>query len=177
MESLSGKSPEIAEGYVAIGQISAAWGVRGELKVTPHTDFPERFAQPGMVYLGPNAQPVRLLSSRPHQDSILIRLEGYPDRTSAEKLAGLWVQIPANEVKPLDEGEHYAFQLMGVRVRTTDGRELGQITEVLFTGANEVFVVQGEAGEVLVPYIGDVIAEDNVAAGEIVVYPIPGLLD
>jgi len=82
------------------------------------------------------------------------------------------------DVTPLQEGEQYVFNLIGVRVRTTDGRDLGAITEVLATGANEVFVVQAEDGsEVLIPYISDVIASEHIELGEIVVHPVPGLLD
>ncbi|HSN73555.1 MAG TPA: ribosome maturation factor RimM, partial [Anaerolineae bacterium] len=127
--------------------------------------------------LGPEARPVRLLSSRPHQGSLLARLEGYPDRTASEALLGLWIQVPQADLLPLGEGEHYVFQLVGLRVRTTDGRDLGVIEEILSTPANEVFVVRGEAGEVLVPYINDVIAEERLDAGEIIVHPVPGLLD
>ncbi len=177
MESFTGRSPDIADGYIAVGHIGSVFGVKGEVRVTLATDFPERFRGLETVYLGPEARPARLLSSRPHQDAMLVRLEGYPDRTAAESLIGLWVQVPQAEVLPLGDGEYYVFQLIGLRVRTTDGRDLGVIDEILNTPANEVFVVQGEAGEVLIPYINDVIAEERLDAGEIIVHPVPGLLD
>lgn len=177
MESFTGQSPEIAAGYIAIGHIAAVFGVKGEVKVTLATDFPERFQGLETVYLGPEARPVRLLGSRPHQGNVLLRLEGYDDRTAAEALQGQWIQVPYADILPLGEGEHYVFQLIGLRVRTTDGRDLGVIDEILSTPANEVFVVRGEAGEVLVPYINDVIAEERLDAGEIIVHPLPGLLD
>ncbi len=177
MESFTGRSSEIAEGYIAIGYIAAVFGVKGEVKVTLATDFPERFQGLTTVYMGPEARPVRLLSSRPHQDFLLVRLEGYADRTAAQALPGLWLQVPEADVLPLSEGEHYVFQLIGLRVRTTDGREVGVIEEILSMPANDVFVVQGPAGEVLVPYINDVIAEERLEDGEIVVHPLPGLLD
>jgi 16S rRNA processing protein RimM len=177
LESFTGQSPDIAEGYIAIGHIAAVFGVKGEVKVTLATDFPERFQGLETVYLGPEARPVRLLSSRPHQGNVLARLEGYNDRDSAQTLQGLWIQVPRADILPLGEGEHYVFQLIGLRVRTTDGRELGVIDEILSTPANEVFVVRGDAGEVLIPYINDVIAEERLDAGEIIVHPVPGLLD
>ena len=178
MQSFTGRSSEIAEGYIAIGHIGSVFGVRGEVKVTLHTDFPERFTELPLVYLGPDARPVRVVSARPHQGAMLVRLEGCSDRTAAEALRGLWLQIPVADVAPLQEGEQYVFNLIGVRVRTTDGRDLGAITEVLATGANDVFVVQAEDGsEVLIPYISDVIASERIELGEIVVHPVPGLLD
>jgi 16S rRNA processing protein RimM len=178
MQSFVGRPSEIPEGYIAIGQITSAFGVRGEVKVTLHTDFPERFLKHPVIYLGPDARPVRVVSARPHQDAMLVRLEGATDRTAAEALRGLWIQIPETDVSPLEEGEQYIFKLIGLRVRTTDGRALGVIAEILSTGANDVFVVQNEAGdEVLIPYISDVIASEQIELGEIVVHPVPGLLD
>ena len=177
MESFTGRSPDIADGFIAIGHIGSVFGIKGEVRVTLATDFPERFQGLETIYLGPEARPVRLLNSRPHQGALLARLEGYPDRTAAEALLGLWIQVPQADLLPLGEGEHYVFQLVGLRVRTTDGRDLGVIEEILSTPANEVFVVRGEAGEVLVPYINDVIAEERLHAGEIIVHPVPGLLD
>ena len=104
-------------------------------------------------------------------------LDGYNDRTTAEALLGQWLQIPESDLLPLGEGEHYVFQLAGLRVRTTDGRDLGVIAEILSTPANDVFVVQGPAGEVLVPYINDIVAEERLDMGEIIIHPMPGLLD
>lgn len=177
MQSFTGRSPDIADGFIAIGHIAAVFGVKGEVKVTLATDFPERFQGLETVYLGPDARPVRMVSSRPHQDNLLVRLEGYNDRDAAQTLQGLWIQVPQADILPLGEGEHYVFQLVGLRVRTTDGRDLGVIEEILSTPANDVFVVRGEAGEVLIPYINDVIAEERLDAGEMIVHPLPGLLD
>lgn len=177
MESFTGRSPDIAQGYIAIGHVAALFGVKGEVKVTLATDFPQRFQGLETVYLGREARPVRLVSSRPHQDFLLVQFDGYTDRTAAEALLGQWVQVPESDLLPLGEGEHYVFQLIGLRVRTTDGREVGVIEEILTTPANDVFVVQGAAGEVLVPYINDVIAEERLDAGEIIIHPMPGLLD
>lgn len=177
MQSFTGRSPDIADGYIAIGHVAALFGVKGEVKVTLATDFPERFQGLETVYLGPEARPVRMLSSRPHQGSLLVRFEGYHDRDTAQTLQGLWIQVPQADILPLGEGEHYVFQLVGLRVLTTDGRDLGVIEEILSTPANEVFVVRGETGEVLVPYINDVIAEERLDAGEIIIHPVPGLLD
>jgi 16S rRNA processing protein RimM len=176
-ESLAGRSPEIADGFVAIGQIGKCWGIRGEVKVTLHTDFPEQFLTLKTVYLGPEAQPARLLSCRLHKGYILMQLADYEDRTAAEALRGVWVQIPRDELVPLEEGEVFAFQLAGMRVLTTDGRLVGVVSEVLFTGANEVLVVTGEQGEVLVPYIEDVIVAEDFETGSIQIEPLPGLLD
>lgn len=178
MQSFVGRPSDIPEGYIAIGQITSVFGVRGEVKVTLHTDYPERFLEHPVIYLGPDVRPVQVMDARPHQGAMLVRFEGATDRSAAEALRGLWIQIPEADVTPLQEGEQYIFRLIGLRVRTTEGRDLGVIAEVLATGANDVFVVQNEAGEeTLIPYISDVIASEQVELGEIVVHPVPGLLD
>jgi 16S rRNA processing protein RimM len=152
--------------------------VRGEVRVTLYTDYPERFLQKPVVYLGPEARPVRVVGARRHQEAMLVSLEGCTDRAAAEALRGQWVQIPEADVAPLEDGEQYIFKLIGLRVRTTDDRDLGEIVEVLSIGSNEVFVVHGDDGsEVLIPYISDVIADERVEQGEIIVHPVPGLLD
>lgn len=177
MQSLTGSSPDIAEGYIAIGQILRPWGVRGEVKVALHTDFPERFLHLTLVFLGPEAQPAPVLSSRLLQGQALLKLEGYDNPEAAEALRGLWVQIPQDQLMPLPEDEHYVFEMIGVRVVSTDGRDLGEITEVLITGANDVLVVRHPGGEILVPYIDDVVVEEDLPARRIVIRPLPGLLD
>lgn len=177
MQSFTGRSPDMADGYIAIGHIGSLFGVKGEVKITPATDFPERFHASQTLYLGPDARPIRLLGSRPHQGALLARFEGYPTREAAQALLGLWVQIPQSDVLPLAEGERYIFQLIGLKVRTTDGRDLGVVDEVLSTPANEILVTHGPLGELLIPYINDVIAEERPDADEIVVHPVPGLLD
>lgn len=177
MESLSGRSPDVAPGYIAIGQIVGAWGVHGDVKVNLHTDFPERFRTTEIVYLGVQARPVRVLKSRLHKGQALLRLEGYKTPEAVEALRDLWVQVPETAVVPLPEGEHYVFEMIGLAVHTTDGRYLGQIVEVLLTGANEVLVVQSDAGEVLIPYLNSIVVEEDVRGGQIVIEAVPGLLD
>lgn len=176
MESFIGQSSDIAAGYIAIGQITSVFGVKGEVKMTLATDFPQRFQGLKTVYLGADARAVELVGSRPHQNAMLLRLAGYTDRDAAQALVGQWVQVPEQDLMPLAEDEHYIFQLIGLRVRTTDGREVGTIDEVMSSPANEIFVVNGPFGEVLVPYINDVIAEERLTDGEIIIHPLPGLL-
>jgi len=177
LQSFTGRSSDIADGYIAIGHIGSLFGIKGEVKITLATDFPERFSTLQTVYLGPEARPAHLLGSRPHQGALLARFEGYSTRETAQALLGLWVQIPQTDVLPLAEGERYIFQLVGLKVRTTDGRDLGVVEEVLSTPANEILVTRGPLGELLIPYINDIIAEERADADEIVVHPLPGLLD
>ena len=163
--------------YIAIGRISGAHGIRGEVKVVVHTDDPERFQHLDCVYLGEGDSPrrVAVLGCRFHRKHVLLSLEGYQDRTSAETLRGEWVRIPLAEALPLGEDEVYEFQVLGSMVETVDGELLGRVTEVIFTGANEVFVVEGASGSLLVPVLKDVVLAVDSSAGTVLVSLPPGL--
>jgi len=88
------------------------------------------------------------------------------------------VEIPVEDAVPLEEGEYYHFQLVGMHVTTEDGETLGDIVDVFTApGANDVYVIHGSRGEILIPAIEDVVIDLNVAAGRVVIRPLPGLLD
>jgi 16S rRNA processing protein RimM len=145
------------------------------------TDFPERLGEHACLYLASPASPdaVRrypVEKLRRHRDTVLLKLGGCDDRNSADELRGLLVQIPIEDAVPLEEGEYYHFQLVGVRVETEDGEWLGQVAEVLQTGANDVYVVRGPRGEILLPAVESVVFELDLDSKRMVVHLLPGLL-
>ncbi len=162
--------------FLVIGKIVAPWGVKGEVKVAIETDFPERFNRLKRVYLGEKAVSCVLEKARLHKGHALLKLGGCDDRNAAEKLRGQLVQIPIEEAMPLGEDEYYVYQIVGLDVWTTEGEHLGRVSEVLFTGANDVYVVQGERGEVLIPAIEDVVLEVDLAGGRLIVELLEGLI-
>jgi 16S rRNA processing protein RimM len=142
------------------------------------TDFPERFDTMQETYLGDEfqAQPRQVLSTRWHKDRVLIQFEGCTDRTTAEELRGLLLEIPIEEATPLPENEYYPHQLVGLDVLTVDGEDLGRVSDVLFTKANEVYVVTGPRGQILLPAIAEVIEKVDLDAGHMVVRLMEGLI-
>jgi 16S rRNA processing protein RimM len=164
--------------FIAIGRVIRPHGVRGELAVEVLTDFPERFDTIETIYLGDQQQADewQVASTRWHKDRILLTLPGCEDRTSAEVLRGLLVQIPIEEAMSLPEDEYYPYQLIGLNVVTTEGEELGRLSEVIFTNANEVYVVVGPRGQMLLPAIADVVDRVDLDTGRMVVKLIDGLL-
>ena len=172
MQTRDGTEPR----YLVIGQIVAPWGVRGEVKVAIETGFPERFGQLKRVYLGEEAASFVLTRSRLHKGHALLKLDGCDDRDAAEKLRGQLVQIPIEEAIPLDEDEYYVYQIVGLDVWTTKGEPLGRVSEVLFTAANDVYIVHGERGEILIPAIEDVVLEVDLAGGRLIVELMEGLI-
>ena len=152
-------------------------GVRGELRAAVLTDHPESLASVKILYVGEGQRPHKVLGVRRHQDAALIRLEGYEDRTAAEVLRGSLLYVAVEDAVPLDEDEYYEFQIEGLAVVTDEGEPLGEVAEVFTApGANDVFVVHGPLGELLIPAIEDVVVELNPDAGRVVVHLLPGLL-
>ncbi len=167
--------------FLVVGRIGRPHGVRGEVEVQVWTDFPERFRPGSRLYVGKpdgsDSRPVAVLAARPHHDRLLVRLDLAADRTAAGALTGLHLLVPATEAMPLEADAYYHHQLVGLAVVLPDGSAVGDVTEVLETGSADVLVVQGPQGEVLLPMIGAVIASVDLAAGRLLITPIPGLLE
>jgi 16S rRNA processing protein RimM len=170
--------PQREPRYLAVGKVTRAHGLRGEIVVAVLTEFPGRFAETELVYLGNEfeAEAYRLESYRWHKHTILLKLAGVADRTQAEQLRGQLVQVPVEEAMPLPEGSFYLYQLLGLQVITTEGETLGPIVNILETGANDVYVVERQGEELLLPAIAEVVQSVDLAKGQMIVKLIDGLL-
>ena len=165
--------------YFAIGSIVAAHGIRGEVKVTPLTDFPERFTQGQRVFVGnePELTETKIAAARPHQGGFLVKLASVPDRNAAELLRGQYLFIPEDEAMPLSEDENYVHDLLGIAVVNEAGEPIGVMKDVLFTAANDVYVIAGPEGEILIPALRTVVLGVNLEERRMVVRLPDGLLD
>jgi 16S rRNA processing protein RimM len=161
--------------FLAIGRVVRPFGIRGELKVELLTEYPEQLGRLRTVYLGPQAEPRTVEGVRLHQDAALFKLVGCDDRTTAEALRGVLVQIAWEDAVPLEEDEYYEHQIVGLTVVEEDGTLLGRVTEIISTGANDVYVVVGPEGELLLPAIESVILEIDLEADQMVVHMLDGL--
>ena len=112
-----------------------------------------------------------------HTGTMLLKLAGCDDRNAAEGLRGMLVQVPVESAVSLEPGEYFQFQIIGIAVETDAGEHLGKVVQVLETGANDVYVIHGPFGEVLLPAVEDVVREVDPAARRMVVHLLPGLLD
>ena len=163
--------------YLAVGRIVRPWGVRGELKVEILTEDPARFERLETVYVGPQFLPYRLERARLHQGAVLLKLVGCDDRNAAEVLRDLLVQVAMEDALPLEEGECWVHQILGLEVWTTENDLLGLVREVLETGANDVYVVRDRGGrQVLIPALKSVVLEVNLDAGRMLVELPEGLV-
>jgi len=177
-KTLSNETPR----YLLLGEILRPHGIRGELRMRVLTDYPERISKRGYIFLGKDPNTDKAIrytveAMRMHHDYGLLKLAGVDDRTAAEAYRELFVMIPLEDAVPLEEGEVYLFQLIGLTVQTSAGEILGKLTEVLETGANDVYFVDSpKYGDVLIPATDDTIVEVNVEAGTITVELPEGLL-
>jgi 16S rRNA processing protein RimM len=163
------------EDWLRLGVLTAPWGTRGEVKARLDVE-PAYLARIARVYLGPEHRPIDLLGVFRRGRAYTLQLRGIETMTAAERLRDVDVVIPRAEAPPLAEGEFFVTDVVGLRAVTTTGRALGTVAEVLSTGANDVYVVRGDAGELLIPAIRDVVTSIDPAAGLLQVEPIPGLL-
>lgn len=161
--------------FLAVGRVLRPHGVRGEVRVEIHTDFPERFALYKTLYLGPTHIPYALESHRFHQGRVLLKFRGIDDRNMAEGLRTQWVSIAAQDAAPLKQGEMYLHQMLHLQVVTAEGEALGQVSEIIETGANPVYVVRGQAGDILIPDTEEVILHVDLETRTVTVRLIEGL--
>ena len=157
-----------------MGRVLRAWGIRGDLKIAPFTDQPEDLRQYRSVVVGPQRKHYDVKSFRPYQGNWLLHLAGVESRDEAERLHGQEILIETAQ-RPRREGEFFAREVIGLKVRTMTGEELGEVVEILVTGANDVYVVKGARGEILLPARVEVIKSIDVEAGVMMVELLPGM--
>jgi 16S rRNA processing protein RimM len=172
------RASDASEDWAAIGTIAGAFGLHGDLKVQPLTDFPERFEHTSTVYVGTARAARRVTSARLHGRLVILHLEGIETATDAAKLRGQQLAIPAGELVALPRDSYYLHDLIGLRVLHVDGTPLGAVADVITGGGNDLFVVRTpQGGEVLLPAVKEFVRSVDLADGVIRIAPIPGLFD
>lgn len=158
---------------LVVGTLGAPHGIEGELRLHLTTDDPDHLQTVRRVYLDGETRARRVVDLRLHGDGALIRFHGVETPEAADALKGRIVRIAGSDARPLAPGEHFLYQLIGLRVEDETGTELGVVTDLLETGANDVVVITPSAGgpELLLPNIPDVIVEINPAQGRMVARP------
>lgn len=180
------------DAFLLVARVLRAHGTQGELACEIITEFPQRFGRTKRVFLAPPRGPTRLeplagVQPKPYTvdrarlaqhrgfPEVILKLEGIADRDASEEYRGWLVQVPESESWRLPRGRFYWHQIIGLRVVTVEGEEIGKVSDILETGANDVYVVKGSGGERLLPAIKQVIVEIAPERGEMVVSLIPGL--
>lgn len=160
--------------FLIVGHVLATWGTRGEAKVRVLTEFPERFEPGEAVFV--DGRRFEIESSRRHKQYLLVKLASIDSVEDAEKLRGRDLTIPRSLVRPLPPDQYYVFQIIGLDVVTLDGETKGHIVDIMTTAGSDVYVVDGERGEILIPAIEDVVKSIDLEKGRVVIDAIDGLL-
>ncbi|MBN2026184.1 MAG: 16S rRNA processing protein RimM [Actinobacteria bacterium] len=163
---------------VVTGRVIKPYGVRGWVKIEVLSLNPLRF-QPGNSFILEGKEGGERLVVEEKQvagDALLVRFRGMENRGQAGEIAGRRLLVKPEEIGEAPEDAFWEHQLMGMEVRTREGKCLGKVMEIMETGANDVLVVQGER-ESLIPMTGEVVKEIDLDGGTILIEPLPGLLE
>ncbi|MEW9697747.1 ribosome maturation factor RimM [Paenibacillus sp. SI8] len=171
----------MSEKLFTIGRIVNTHGIRGELKIVSETDFPERFDKGSELVIvdSQNKQtPVTITSSRLHKNMYIVQFAQFANINDVEKYKGSLLKVEGKYQEALAEGEYYYHEIIGCKVVTDEGQELGIVSEVLTPGANDVWVVSLPKGkQLLLPVIDDVVLDVDVAGKTIRIHLMEGLLE
>lgn len=158
--------------FLSVGKLRRPHGLAGEILMEVMTDFPERMRRGRELLLGETHTPVELEKSRVHPPFLLLKFRGIDTPEEVGKFRNCMVYVRADSLPALPEGQYYHHQLVGLQVVSEDGRLLGELTEVMETGANDVYVVTAEDGkETLLPAIDAVILSIDLAQKTMTVRP------
>ncbi len=168
--------------YLQLGDILRPHGIGGELRVRVLTDYPERIPKLKNVYLGgtptdPKPKPYTITRVRFDRQYALITLDGVDGRDAADMLRGLALMVAIEDAVPLEEGEVYLFQLIGMRVVLEDGKDLGEIIDIAETGGNDNYIVKSaDLGDFAIPAIPQVVLKIDTEKQHIIIRVMEGLL-
>lgn len=165
---------------VSVGEICGVFGTEGYVKVRPLTDFPERFnsMREVLIQRGQKVELFKVESICRHGEWLLFKFAGIDSREGARSLNAGLLKVSEAEVFPLPEGSYYIFQLQGLEVYDEEKGFLGVLTDVIQTGANDVYVVKGKRyGEILIPALIEVVKDINLDERRVQVKLLPGLID
>ncbi len=171
----------LPDDFITIGVVQKPRGLKGELKILPTTDHPERFSQVERLFLvSPEGERLRAFVAgvRYGQGSVFLRLKNYETPESVARFRGWEIRIPRSEALPLQEDEFYIFDLIGLDVWTTGGECIGTVADVQVFAGNQLLCVNSpEKKEYLIPFVREFVKEVLLQEGRIVIEPIEGLLD
>lgn len=168
------------DNLLRVGVISSTHGIRGEVKVFPTTDDPNRFMNLKKVILDTGKEQIEMeiTGVRFFKQMVIVKFKGYDNINDIEKYKGKDLLITRENAVKLEEGEYFIFDLIGCAVVTDEGEDFGTLVEVLQTGANDVYVVKTKEGkEVLLPNIEPCILDVNIEEKKITAHIMEGLVD
>ncbi len=167
---------------ITIGRITRHQGNKGEVRVKPLTDYPERFKLLDKVFLQKSDkkdEPVKKVIQKVwfQKNKLILKFKGIDNIGEAIELKNYFIKIDEKDVLPLEEDNYYIYEIIDLQVETKEGKKLGLVKDVLTTGGTDIFVVKNEKNEYLIPASKEIIINISISSQKIIVDPIPGLLD
>lgn len=181
MEELTSELLEDRKKYFIVGEIASTFALKGEVKLYPLTDYPERFTKGLEVFLDTKKDKILKLkveSSRQAGRFVIIKFKGIDDINDIERYKGCSIYIDRKDAVKLNEGEHYVADLIGLTVKDEEGNHLGEITDVISTGANDVYEIKlfDNSRLVYFPVIDECVLDIDITKGFVTVHVMEGLL-
>lgn len=168
------------ESYLRVGVIASTHGLKGEVKVFPTTDNPERFRDLKQVILdtGDEYKSLHVAGVKFFKNQVILKFREFQDINEIEQYKGKDLLVTREQAVPLEENENFITDLIDMEVYTDEDKRLGILRDVLQTGANDVYVVETEEGkEVLLPAIPSCILKVDVERARMTVHILEGLLE
>lgn len=167
------------EDLFRVGAIANTHGIRGEVKVYPTTDDPSRFKKIKEVIMDPDGlnMTLHITSARFQKNLVIVKFKEFDNINQVEGYKKLELYVTRDNATPLEEDEYYIADLLDLEVITDEGDTLGVVCDVLQTGANDVYVVQTDEGQVLLPATYDCVLDIDLDKQVMLVHIMPGLLD
>ena len=162
-----------------VGQIVNTFGIKGFVKIYPYVDDISRFDNLKKVYIKSKKvdEELQIEEVKYHKNMVLVKFKGIETVENAEKLRNSYVEIDRADAIPLEEGQYFIADLLGLDVFLDTGEKLGVLEDIYNTGSSDIYVVKNELGkQFLLPYIDDVIKQINLDEGKITVHIIEGLI-
>jgi 16S rRNA processing protein RimM len=172
----SGANAQPEPEFLEIARVLRPWGIRGEMKVELLTANLDDLAGAKRVYLGAERTPFEVRGVRLQGRAPMLKLAGCDTPEQVDALRGLAIHIPRSQAAPLRPRQYYHYQIVGLHVFTVDGEALGDVVEIVETGAHDVYVVHGSRGDVLVPARVEFVKQVDLNAGRMIVALLPGML-
>ena len=164
--------------YLSVGFLRRPHGLVGEIIMDLHTDFPERMKKGRKIFIGDDYKPMTFENVRPHAKGLLVKFKSVDTSEDAGLFRNQWVFIKAKDAPPLPDGQIYQHELIGFHVVEDNNNPLGQLVDIIETGANDVYVVRDESGkEILLPAIPLVILDVETGSRIMRVHLLDGLVD
>ena len=180
MAGLGDPRSPIWDDMAVVGRVARPHGLRGDVLITPETDFIAERYRPGATVWTRSAgreEELTIVAARVQNGRPVVAFEGLSSIDAVERLAGLELRVPEETLKPLEAGRYYDYQLVGCTVVARDGHSVGTVVRVETGAGGSRLVVEGARGEIQVPLVVDICVEIDVAGRRIHIAPPEGLLE